>query len=109
MTQPQERRRFPRIPIIIEIYYQSESPVIRSRLADLSEGGLFVDTVNPLPTGAEVKFRFQLPAQPREAPLVGLAKVAWNQATVGMGIEFLRFNADGWDRLRVFLRSAPSP
>ena len=107
MTHGQERRKFPRIPILIEIYYQSDSPVIRSRLADLSEGGLFVDTVNPLPLGTEVKFRFQVPGKGPEALIVGLAKVAWNQPTVGMGIEFLRFGGDGWDRLRAFLRESP--
>ena len=107
MTSSQERRRFPRVPIIIEIYYQTESPVIRSRLADMSEGGLFVDTVNPLPPGTEVKFRFQLPGKGAQPPIVGLAKVAWNQATVGMGIEFIRFGGDGWDRLRAFLAEQP--
>lgn len=106
MTSGQERRKFPRVPIIVEIYYQTESPVIRSRLADLSEGGLFVDTVNPLPPGTEVKFRFQPPGKGPQAPIVGLAKVAWIQQTVGMGIEFVRFGGDGWDRLRALLKES---
>jgi uncharacterized protein (TIGR02266 family) len=103
MPSGQERRKFPRIPILVEIYYQSDSPVIRSRLADLSEGGLFVDTLNPLPLGAEVKFRFLLPGKGPQQPIVGLAKVAWNQPAVGMGIEFLKLGGDGLDRLRAFL------
>jgi uncharacterized protein (TIGR02266 family) len=104
MTQGRERRKFPRVPIIVEIYYQSDSPVIRSRLADLSEGGLFVDTVNPLPPGSEVNFRFELPGKAGQSPVVGLAKVAWTQPTVGMGVEFVRFGDDSQDRLRAFLR-----
>ncbi|HEY5998603.1 MAG TPA: PilZ domain-containing protein [bacterium] len=107
MAQPQERRKFPRVPILIEIYYQSDSPVIRSRLADLSEGGLFVDTLNPLPQGAEVKFRFVLPGKAIQEPIVGLAKVAWIQPAVGMGIEFVRFGGDALDRLRAFLSQNP--
>lgn len=104
MVQGQERRKFRRRPIIVEIDYQSDSPVIRARLADLSEGGMFVDTVNPLPPGTELKFRFRLPAGADEPPLVGLGRVAWNQAMLGMGIEFTRFGADGWERLRSFQR-----
>lgn len=106
MDQGRERRRHPRRPIIIEIHYQSDSPVLLARLADLSEGGMFVDTVNPLPAGTEVKFRFRLSPQAAEPPLVGIGRVAWNQATVGMGIEFARFGADGWERLRSFLRAS---
>jgi hypothetical protein len=107
MSSGQERRKFPRIPIIIEISYESNSPVLRSRLADLSEGGVFVDTVNPLPPGVEVGFRFHLPGKAAEPPVVGRAKVAWNQPTVGMGIEFTRFEGDGWDRLRSCLGEGP--
>lgn len=107
MPSGQERRQFPRVPIIVEIYYQSDSPVIRSRLADLSEGGLFVDTVNPLPPGAEIKFRFLPPGKGPQPPIEGLARVAWVQTTVGMGIEFMRFGGDGWDRLRAFLKEQP--
>ncbi|HWR98274.1 MAG TPA: PilZ domain-containing protein [Candidatus Methanoperedens sp.] len=104
MDQGRERRRFPRHPIIIDIHYQTDSPVLRARLSDLSEGGMFVDTVNPLPPGTEVKFRFRLPSEADAPPLIGLGRVAWNQPTVGMGIEFIRFSADGLDRLRAFWR-----
>jgi hypothetical protein len=107
MTRSQERRTFPRVPIVIEIYCQSDFPVIRSRLADLSEGGLFVDTMNPLPPGTEIRFRFEPPGRGPRLPIEGLAKVAWNQPTVGMGVEFIRFGGDGWDRLRAFLAERP--
>jgi hypothetical protein len=107
MDQGRERRKYPRHPIVIEIHYQSDSPVICARLADLSEGGMFVDTVNPLPPGTEVKFRFRLPSKADEPPLVGIGRVAWNQPTVGMGIEFVRFGADGWARLRALHRTGP--
>lgn len=104
MNAPAERRKFPRYPIIIDIFYQSESPVLQARLTDLSEGGMFVDTVNPLPPGTAVKFRFLISDKSAEPPLVGIGKVTWNQPTVGMGIEFTRFGADDWDRLRSYLR-----
>lgn len=100
MSQGKERRKFPRHPIIIELHFQTDSPVLRARLSDLSEGGMFVDTVNPLPPGTEVKFRFSLSARDGEAPFVGLGRVAWNQPMLGMGIEFVRFGGDGWERLR---------
>jgi Tfp pilus assembly protein PilZ len=106
MDQGRDRRKYPRHPIIIEIHYQSDSPVLRARLADLSEGGMFVDTVNPLPVGTEVKFRFRLPSKAEDPPLVGIGRVAWLQPTVGMGIEFVRFGADGWARLRALQRTA---
>jgi len=105
MGEGRERRRFPRQPVIVELDYQSDSPVIRARLSDLSEGGMFVDTVNPLPPGSELKFRFRLSRNADEPPLVGLGRVAWNQPMLGMGIEFVRFNADGWERLRSYQRA----
>ena len=61
--------------------------VFSAQISDLSAGGAFVDTVNPLDVGAELRYRFFLPGA--DSPVEGSARVAWQQPMVGMGIEFL--------------------
>ena len=100
----EEKRRHPRYPCIVVVQYVSDSPLIKARLLDISRGGIFVDTVNPLPEGAVVKFRFSLPGDAADTPIVGEGKVAWHQHTVGMGIEFLKMSGMDSGRLAAFLQ-----
>jgi uncharacterized protein (TIGR02266 family) len=98
-----EKRRHPRHPFIAEIRFSSDSPPITARIADLSEGGVFVDTVTPLEEGATVSVSFYLPGDSPESPVTGTGRVAWSQATVGMGIEFDVLDEGGRRRIKTFL------
>jgi len=103
--EQQERRNGLRIPKMIEINYSSNSPPINARITDLSEKGIFIDTVGPLQAGTMLKFKFSLNDSPSEKPIEGEGKVAWNQQTVGMGIEFSYLSNEDRDRLKNFFNN----
>lgn len=104
MEQP-DRRRAPRIPRMIEIRFQSDSPPMTARLTDISEQGLFVDVPNPLSAGARVTLNFRLTGAPDEKPIVVEGKVAWHQQTVGMGVEFVQLSDEDRARIRAWIAS----
>jgi uncharacterized protein (TIGR02266 family) len=104
MDQP-ERRTSPRVPKIIEIQYTTNSPPITARITDLSEKGIFVDTMNPLTEGTIVKFKFSLTGTPSEKPIEGEGRVVWNQQIVGMGIEFKHLNEEDRGRIKLFVKN----
>ncbi|HEX9756251.1 MAG TPA: PilZ domain-containing protein [Nitrospiria bacterium] len=100
-----DRRNSPRVPIIIEIQFSSNSPPITARITDVSERGVFIDTVNPLQSGDQVKFNFRLSNSPSEKPIDGEGTVVWNQQTVGMGIEFSQLSEENKKRLNDFIKN----
>ena len=102
MEQP-ERRRAPRIPRLVEVRYQSDSPPMTARLTDISERGIFVDTSNPLPVGSPVTLSFLLTNTPGENPIAVEGKVAWHQKTVGMGIEFVQLKEDDRTKIKRYI------
>ena len=66
MAEGKDKRSFERRTLFSEIRYISNSPELSARISDISVGGLFVDTVNPLDLGAEVKFTLTLPLSDSE-------------------------------------------
>jgi uncharacterized protein (TIGR02266 family) len=100
-----ERRRAPRIPRLVEVRYQSNSPPLTARLTDISERGIFVDTPNPLPVGSPVTLSFLLTNTPGEKPITMEGKVAWHQETVGMGIEFVQLKEEDRAKIKRFIAS----
>lgn len=104
MTEQKNRRRCPRYPLITEIQYVCNSPLITARITDICAGGMFIDTLNPLVVGATLKFKLKLPEDPPGKPIIGEARVTWKQETVGMGVVFTRMSKEDWDRLQLFVK-----
>jgi uncharacterized protein (TIGR02266 family) len=100
-----DRRRAPRIPRLVEVRYQSDSPPMTARLTDISERGIFVDTPNPLPVGSPVTLSFLLTNTPGEKPIAMEGNVAWRQETVGMGIEFVQLKEEDRAKIKRFIAS----
>jgi uncharacterized protein (TIGR02266 family) len=98
-----ENRNNRRHPIIADIIYHGEGMQQNGRTSDLSEGGLFIDTMNPLPEGSEVAFRFMLPGDPTGKPVMGKGVVTWGQPTVGMGIRFTLLAVGDRERIVSYL------
>ena len=80
MAGGKESRSFDRRTLLSEIRYVSNSPELSARISDISVGGLFIDTVNPLDLGAEVKFKLLLPGAGSEREIVGEGKVTWRSS-----------------------------
>ena len=84
--QQDERRTTPRYPFsaFAEIFDHQEDSRIRSRVRDLSLGGCYVETADPLPLGKNVMIEIYT----NEEFLEAHATVAFRQADHGMGLTF---------------------
>ncbi|MFO0580156.1 MAG: TIGR02266 family protein [Polyangia bacterium] len=89
-------------PITLKIKFKSGSldQFIERYSVDVSKGGIFIRTKEPLPVGTQLKFEFQL--QDGSPLLAGEGTVVWNRtqeqakanAAPGMGVRFDKLNAD---------------
>jgi c-di-GMP-binding flagellar brake protein YcgR len=89
------RRRAPRVPLVTQIYSQECMSLAFSR--DLSQGGMFIETRDPLPVGSEITLRFHL--NDGGPIVVALADVKYSITKLGMGVEFLELSPA--DRKRI--------
>jgi len=101
-----ERRYFRRVQKVIEFHCTTSGLSLTGRIRDLSEGGVFVDTPDPLPAGTPVSFTFAM--QP-EQPILGRGLVRWCQGAVGMGIQFLTLSEEDRATIRRFVAMEPPP
>ena len=93
-----ERRRFIRIPKKFKLVYSSSKAFIEHYLTNISQGGIFIPTKNPLETGTQCDVKIVLPDGKEEIEV--FCEVAWQQNEdvvtsegkflAGMGVKFLR-------------------
>lgn len=94
--RPPTDRKFERVPLGLEVEFRTPGAFLVAYSSNLSKGGMFVETDNPLPMGTEVKLRFSIPGQ---GLLEVQGVVAWVQAwkagekSQGMGIRFEHLDA----------------
>ena len=100
-----ERRKAVRVTRSLEIQYTAAGVTIRGRVSDISEGGLFIDTTNPLEVGTLVHYSFSLPVRNCPVIIKGRARVTWTQHMVGMGIQFLDMSREDRDRIKYWVAS----
>jgi hypothetical protein len=71
----------------------------RSRVSELSERGCYIDTINPLPKGTELRLRIRYGCSSCEFP----GKVIYTHAGFGMGVVFSELTAEQSSTLGVWL------
>jgi hypothetical protein len=87
-----EHRLAPRLPFLTEAEVM-EPPAgtwLKTRLSDLSLSGCYVDTLHPLPVGAQVRLRVVR----NKVTLEALAIVVYSQPRLGMGVSFAPLPAE---------------
>jgi hypothetical protein len=100
-----ERRHGSRVDLFQEISCAGRGLVVRSSVADLSVGGLFVETLRtPFPAGTLLSVRFSL--RPDEPPLVVEAEVNYIQERIGMGMRFVGLGEAAQQRIAAFVEEA---
>lgn len=107
MANGEENRKHQRAGLIAEIQYTCESTVLKARISDISVGGLFVDTINPLELGKTVKFSVVVPKSISEKPILGEGVVSWRQEMMGMGVRFTRMGREDWEKIKKYMSSPP--
>ena len=104
----EERRRSKRAELIVRVDYSTVDEIFSEFTRDINEGGLFIETEKPRPTGTEVSLRFNLPGN--VAPMQTVGRVVWvrsatDQEPAGMGIEFDELTDEDRDRINGMVRS----
>lgn len=99
----QERRSAIRHRVEAEVTLESESHVFTGLVRDVSRGGVFVATYQPLPVGTSVVLDLILPDDRIEVR----GKVRWRrdlceEAAPGMGIEFEKLDTKALSTIEAF-------
>jgi len=97
----------------LSVHYGSQSHHLLSDYSiDLSTGGLFLATENPLPSGTPLSMEFILPTSKTKVRCN--AKVAWvndpqqrkkSALPTGMGVQFLDLSLADMDAIREYIKS----
>ncbi len=100
----QNTRRQPRYPFIAsaELLEENSGSRMSSRISDLSFGGCYVDTINPLPDGTAVRLKIFTETHSFEAP----ATVVYSHTHLGMGVKFGEVQPVYEEVLRLWLPQA---
>jgi PilZ domain len=87
VAAPAERRRNLRFPFsaAVEMIESATGAKINGRTADLGLGGCYIDTLTPLPVGAEIKLKILKEGESFEAH----GRVMFSQMGMGMGVAFI--------------------
>lgn len=105
---PESGRRANRYRVDLAVSVSSQHNFYSGFVENMSVGGVFIATHRLRPVGAQVEFSLSLPdGQP---PLEGTGEVRWvrvysetSHGPPGMGIRFLQLDAQGLQRVELFL------
>jgi len=100
-----ELRRFVRTPLDAPVSFspKGSANVYGGRAKDVSVGGMFVETKNPVPFGGEVVIHLRLPQAREELTLPGV--VRWVRDG-GMGVQFGNLGAKETHEITEVVRRA---
>src|SRR5215510_12612565 len=102
-----ERRRFERAPITAQVEYEltnaSSGPSrVRRKLANISSGGLFINTDEPIRAGTRMVVRFELPNKHR---VIAVSRVCYARKGRGLGVEFLNLDDEDREEINAYIAS----
>jgi hypothetical protein len=98
-----DRRTSPRMKCAssVEVYPIGETAPIRTRTADLSLGGCFLEMPNPLPKGAHIKIALWV----KDFKIWANAEVVSSTPGFGIGVKFTEITEQDRHQLKEFLES----
>jgi len=104
----EEKREVPRSPVKIEIMFKEFGSFIRVYMLNVSNGGLFIKTENPLPLDSPVHLKMKLPGEANTMEVEG--RVVWNNPKgrknsfpKGMGIQFVKMLPEYAEKMQGFV------
>ena len=94
------RRETERVPITLEVNYNTEMEFLNSSTKNLNASGMFVRTIYPLPEGTDLNVKFAIPEISLDFSVV--ARVVWSASYAessdgdepGMGIKFINLSSE---------------
>jgi len=107
--QEQKRREDPRVDVDLEVQYRTAQEFTAAYAKNISGGGVFIRTQQPLPLNSEVQVRFTLPGVSR--PFVVRGLVVWTNPypsrssfPPGMGIKFMELEPEAKEIIARFVK-----
>lgn len=102
-------RGAPRVVVEVEIGLTSESHIYTGLSLDISTGGVFVATYDPVPTGSAVALYFVLPDGHvvNAEGVVRWMRAASGEAPPGMGVAFVNISRESLAHIAEFCASRP--
>jgi c-di-GMP-binding flagellar brake protein YcgR len=85
----------------VEVYRTGESVPIRTRTADLSQGGCFLEMPNPLAKGTRVRIALWV----KDFKLWASGEVVTSTPGFGIGVKFIEMTEQDRKQLRQFIES----
>ena len=106
-SNPAERRKFERAEAIAQVEYEltnsSSGPSrVRRNMANISLGGVFIATEEPIRMGTRMVIRFELPNKHR---VIAVSRVRYVKKDVGLGVEFLSLDDEDREELKEYIIS----
>jgi len=99
------RRKHSRAPLATQVYCRECMSLAFAR--DVSLGGMFIETRNPLPVGSQVSLRFHLNDG---GPIVmTAAEIKYSVQKLGMGVEFVELSPADRKRIAAHIAGAAKP
>jgi uncharacterized protein (TIGR02266 family) len=100
-----ERRRFERAPITAQVEYEltnsSSGPSrVRRNMANISLGGMFITTEEPIRVGTRMVVRFELPNHHR---VIAVSRVCYARKGLGLGVEFLNLDEEDREEIDAYI------
>jgi uncharacterized protein (TIGR02266 family) len=101
-----DRRRFERAPISAQVEFEltnsSSGPSrVRKHMANISTGGLFISTEEPIRAGTRMVVRFELPNNKHR--VIAVSRVAYVRKGLGLGVEFLSLDDEDREEIEAYI------
>jgi uncharacterized protein (TIGR02266 family) len=103
-----DKRYQRRLPVRINVEYEDTADFLTDYTANVSIGGMFIETEEPLAVGTHFRLRFTVPS--RVKPIDTIAEVRWAQPRTqrstlnpGMGVRFQELSNADFDAVQEML------
>jgi uncharacterized protein (TIGR02266 family) len=92
-----ERRNQTRVPLFVEVAWESAAGHYEARTSDVSVGGCFVDSVSRVTEGEVIRFTLQLP---EDDSIEVEAIVTYAYPNIGFGVQFTKVSSEALRKLQ---------
>lgn len=102
-----ERRRAERAPVVVRIEYSTVDALFSDFTRNINEGGIFVETDEPIPLDEKVELKLRLPGSNEFVHVTGrVVRVELATATSvgGIAIEFEELDAEARELINAAVR-----
>lgn len=106
-----ERREYERAELEVDVDLFGDTNFYTGFSADISEGGIFVETYAQRAVGEQVRIRFSLPND--DQPIEAVTVVRWlrvrndaNDTHPGLGLRFVQIDPKDLARINAFVRES---